>query len=149
FFSQSSFATYSMATERNVVTVPGDVSLELMAPLGCGFQTGAGAVLNALKVEPESSIAIFGAGSVGIAAVMAARIAGASKIIAVDVNDARLRLAEELGATHTINGSREDVRKAVLDITGRGADYIIELTGHPPMLVTATEAIRQLGTVAL
>lgn len=149
FFGQSSFATYSMATGRNVVKVTGEVPLELLAPLGCGLQTGAGAVLNALKVEPGASIAIFGTGSVGMAAIMAARIAGASPIIAVDLNEARLAMAGELGATHVIHGTGEEVRRRVLDITGRGADYILELTGNPDMLSRAVESLAQMGTVAV
>lgn len=149
FFGQSSFATYSIATERNVVKVSEDLPLELLAPLGCGLQTGAGTVLNVLKSGPGSSIAIFGAGPVGIAAIMAARIAGASPIIAVDINEARLRLAEELGATHIINGTREDVRRRILDITGPGVDYVLELTGNPDMLSLAVEVLAQMGTVAV
>lgn len=149
FFAQSSFATYAMATERNVVKVPKDIPLEILAPLGCGLQTGAGAVLNALKVEAGASIVILGSGTVGIAAIMAAKIAGANPIIAVDISDDRLKMAKELGATHTINGTKEDTKKRILEITGKGADYIIELTGRPNMLTMATEVIKQLGTVAL
>lgn len=149
FFGQSSFATYSIASERNVVKVPDDVPLELMAPLGCGFQTGAGAVLNALKVPAGASIVILGSGPVGIAAIMAAKIAGAFPIIAVDITESRLELAKELGATHTINGAKEDAKKKILEITEGGADFIIELTGRPNMLTMASEVISQLGTVAL
>jgi aryl-alcohol dehydrogenase len=101
FFGQSSFATHAIASELNVVKVDKDVQLELLGPLGCGIQTGAGAVLNAMKVHAGSSFAAFGTGAVGLAAIMAARVAGATKIIAVDVNPARLKLALELGATHT------------------------------------------------
>lgn len=149
FFAQSSFATYSVATERNIVKVPDDVPLELMAPLGCGFQTGAGAVLNSLKVQAGSAIAIFGSGAVGLAAIMAAKIAGANQIIAVDISDERLKMATELGATHIINGTKEDTKKRLLEITDHGPDYIIELTGRPNMLAMANEVISQLGTVAL
>jgi aryl-alcohol dehydrogenase len=149
FFAQSSFATYSVATERNIVKVSDDVPLELMAPLGCGFQTGAGAILNTLKVPSGSSVVVLGSGAVGMAAIMAARIAAASTIIAVDINDDRLKLAQELGATHAINGSKEDTKKRILEITGKGADFIIELTGRPAMLSMASEAVAQLGTVAL
>jgi aryl-alcohol dehydrogenase len=82
FFAQSSFAQYSLANMRNVVKVPKDLPLDLLAPLGCGLQTGAGAVLQALKVRPGSSFVAFGLGAVGLAAVMAAKIAGATKVIA-------------------------------------------------------------------
>jgi aryl-alcohol dehydrogenase len=148
-FQQSSFATYALATERNTVKVPVDAPLELLGPLGCGFQTGAGAVLNALRVTAESSIAIFGTGSVGLAAVMAARIAGASPIIAVDVNPGRLALAAELGATHTINGRSEDVASRIAEITDHGADYVLEITARPEMLTLALEVLGLKGTAAL
>lgn len=149
FFAQSSFATYSVATERNVIKIPDDVPLELMAPLGCGFQTGAGAVLNSLKVSPGESIAIFGSGAVGLAAVMASKIAGATTIIAVDISDERLKTALELGATHVINGTKQDTKQRILEITKNGPKYIIELTGRPNMLAMANEVVAQLGTVAL
>ncbi|MDQ0559146.1 Zn-dependent alcohol dehydrogenase [Rhizobium mesoamericanum] len=97
-FGQSSFASHALCHERNIVKVPEDADLALLGPLACGIQTGAGAVINALKVEPGKVLAVFGMGSVGLAAVMAARVVGTSRIIAVDVNTARLALAAELGA---------------------------------------------------
>jgi aryl-alcohol dehydrogenase len=148
-FQQSSFATYALATERNTVKVPADAPLELLGPLACGFQTGVGAVLNALRVRPEASIAIFGTGSVGLAAVMAAKIAGAAPIIAVDVNPDRLALAAELGATHTLNGRFEDVAAQIGEITRRGADYVLEVTAIPEMLTLALEVLATKGIAAL
>ncbi len=129
FFGQSSFATYALATERNVVKVPDDMPLELAGPLGCGMQTGAGAVLNSLRVPAGASVAVFGAGGVGLAAIMAARYARASTIIAVDVNDERLALAAQLDATHQINGRTADVRSNVMDVATSGVDFVLELTG--------------------
>lgn len=149
FFGQSSFATYAIATERNVVKVPTDVPLELMGPLGCGMQTGAGAVLNTLKVPVGASIAIFGTGGVGLAAIMAARVAGASIIIAVDISDERLTLASDLGATHTINGRSEDTRERIMAITGAGVDYVLEITAQPQMLKLAVDVLALMGTAAL
>lgn len=149
FFGQSSFATYALANERNVVKVPVDMPLELAGPLGCGMQTGAGAVLNALRVPAGASIAIFGAGGVGLAAIMAARYAAASTIIAVDVNDERLALAAELGATHLVNGRSADVRSKVMDIARSGVDFVLELTGHPPMFKLAVDVLALRGTAAL
>jgi aryl-alcohol dehydrogenase len=149
FFGQSSFASYALATERNVVKVPKDVPLELMGPLGCGMQTGAGAVLNSLKVPAGASIALFGTGGVGLAAVMAARIAGANVIIAVDVSDQRLTLATELGATHTINGGTGNVRERIMEITGSGVDYVLEMTARPEMLKLAVDVVVLMGTVGL
>ena len=104
-FGQSSFATYAICHEANAVKVPADAPLALLGPLACGIQTGAGAVMNALKVGIGDSFVVFGAGSVGLSAVMAARVVGATTIVAVDLNDMRLAVARELGATHTINPS--------------------------------------------
>lgn len=146
FFAQSSFATHAIATERNVVKIPNDVPVELMGPLGCGIQTGAGAVLNALRPEAGSSIAIFGAGSVGLAAVMAARVAGCATIIAVDLNKERLILAQELGATHTIEAADTDVIEAIRALTGgEGVQYSLECTGLPPVARQAVDALRLTG----
>jgi aryl-alcohol dehydrogenase len=149
FFAQSSFATHALATASNIVRVPRDAPLELLGPLGCGFQTGAGAVLNSLKVRAGSSIAILGVGAVGLAAVMAARIAGAGPIIAVDINPQRLVLATELGATHTINARTEDVAARTTEITGAGVNYSLEITGLPKMLRLAVDLLAPLGIAAL
>ena len=99
FFCQSSFAEKVIASERNVVKIPKDVPLEIMGPLGCGIQTGAGAVINSLAPKAGSSIAIFGAGAVGLSAVMAANIVGCTTIIVIDLKESRLELARQ-GATH-------------------------------------------------
>lgn len=146
FFAQSSFAEHAIATERNVVKIRDDVPIELMGPLGCGIQTGAGAVLNALKPEGGSSIAIFGAGSVGLAAVMAARVAGCATIIAVDLNENRLNVARELGATHTIDAGGGDVIAAIQAVTGGdGVQYSLECTGLPAVVRQAVDCLRLTG----
>ncbi len=149
FFGQSSFATYALATERNVVRVAKDIPLEPLAPLGCGLQTGAGTVLNSLAVRAGASIAIFGTGSVGMAAVMAGRIAGAAPIIAVDVIPKRLRLAQELGATHTIDGRRKEIGTAIAAITGNGVDHALEITGNGEMYRLALKVVKPGGSVAM
>ncbi len=149
FFGQSSFATHALATERNLVKVPKDLPLEILAPLGCGLQTGAGTVMNSLAVSQGASIAIFGTGSVGLAAVMAARIVGAGPIIGVDINPMRLELALELGATHAIDSGHEDVASRITHITGRGVDYVLEITGDPQMHQLAMDVLNPHGTVAL
>ena len=102
FFGQSSFATYALANERNVVKVSRDVSLERLGPLGCGIQTGAGAVMNALNVRPGTSFASFGVGAVGCSAIMAARVVGATTIVAIDIVPSRLEMAKELGAASLV-----------------------------------------------
>lgn len=146
FFAQSSFANLALATERNVVRIPKDVPVELMGPLGCGIQTGAGAVINALKPGAGSSIAIFGAGSVGLSAAMAARVAGCARIIVVDLNQARLNLALELGATHVLNAGAEDPVAAIRALTsGEGVQYSLECTGLPKVARQAVDCLRLTG----
>ncbi|MDV7353687.1 NAD(P)-dependent alcohol dehydrogenase [Rhodococcus oxybenzonivorans] len=149
FFGQSSFATHAITTERNTVKVTKDVPLELLAPLGCGLQTGAGAVLNSLQVRAGSTFAVFGTGAVGLAAVMAAVIAGASTIIAVDINEPRLALAKELGATHTINAAQSEVSDEIRRITGRGVDRLLDTTGRDEMLQHAVGSLAPLGALGL
>ncbi|MGW4029325.1 NAD(P)-dependent alcohol dehydrogenase [Streptomyces sp. NPDC004838] len=149
FFGQSSFATHALATERNVVKVDDDLPLELLAPLGCGLQTGAGAVLNSLRVPAGSSLVVIGTGTVGLAAVMAAKAAGAAPVIAVDIVPERLELAAELGATHTVDAREEDVAARIAEITDGGADYVLEITARPGMLTLAVNALAPLGTAAL
>jgi len=147
FFGQSSFATYALTTERNTVKVPVDMPLELLAPLGCGLQTGAGAVLNTFKMTAGETLAVFGVGAVGLAAIMAANAIAARAIIAVDVNEARLTLARELGATHTINPMEQDVGEALRAITGRGVNYVFETSGRSEMLAHALKGLATLGQI--
>jgi aryl-alcohol dehydrogenase len=149
FFGQSSFARFALATERNAVRIPDDMPLWLAGPLGCGLQTGAGAVMNSLRVGAGESIAVFGTGAVGLAAVMAAKIVGATTIVAVDVNDSRLALATELGATHTINGRTENTEERLRQIRPDGFHYVLEITAVPQMLALAVEVLRPMGTAAL
>ena len=147
WFGQSSFATHAVATPRNAVVVDGSLPLELLGPLGCGIQTGAGSVLVAMGVRAGTAIAIYGAGAVGLAAVMAARVAGATTIIAVDLHPARLELARELGATHTIDG-KTDAGQQILAATG-GLDYAFDTTGIPAVITGAITALRPLGVCGL
>ena len=145
FFGQSSFATFSLANERNVVKVPRDLPLAVLAPLGCGFQTGAAAVLHTLDVPEGASIAIFGVGAVGLAAIMASKIARASKIIAIDVNDDRLELARELGAHTTINAKAADVAAVIRSITPRGVDFVLDTSGRKESLEAGVAALAIMG----
>lgn len=149
FFGQSSFGTFALVHERNVIRVPRDVPLELLGPLGCGIQTGAGAVINALKVTPGSSFAAFGGGAVGLSAIMAAVVAGATKIIAADVVPSRLELAKELGATHTVNSRETDPVAAVREITSGGADFTLESSGRPAVLRQAIDALAIGGSCGI
>lgn len=131
FFGQSSFATYAVVNENHAVKVEyDDIELALVGPMGCGIQTGAGAVLNRLRPEFGSSIAVFGCGTVGMSAIMAAKIAGCAQIIAVGGNPKSLELAKELGATHTVNRKEvEDVVAEVKKISNGGVFYSIDTTG--------------------
>ncbi|MEW2397964.1 NAD(P)-dependent alcohol dehydrogenase [Streptomyces sp. NPDC046862] len=150
FFGQSSFATHALATERNVVKIDRAAPLELLAPLGCGIQTGAGGVLNSLRPEAGSSIAVFGAGGVGISSLMAAVITGCTTIAVVDINGARLELAKELGATHVVNAADGDVVAGLREITGGlGLDYTVETTGVPSVLRQCVDVLNQGGICGL
>ena len=149
FFGQSSFATHALATERNLVKVSKRSNLEILSPLGCGLQTGAGTVMNSLKVAKGASIAVFGTGAVGLAAVMAARIVGADPIIGVDIRPKRLKLALELGATHVIDNRRNETASLIADMTGSGVDYVVETTANPKMHALAVDVLNPHGTVAL
>ncbi|MFL5861691.1 MAG: NAD(P)-dependent alcohol dehydrogenase [Solirubrobacteraceae bacterium] len=150
FFSQSSFATHAVATERNVTKLEPSLPLEIVAPFGCGFQTGAGAVLNALRPEAGKSIAVFGTGAVGLAAVMAARVAGCTGIIGVDVRPSRLGLAQELGATAVIDARATDPVDAIKQATGGvGVEFSIEATGLPQVLGQAVSSTAKGGICVL
>lgn len=131
FFGQSSFAEYAVVDAECAIKVPyDDIDLGIVAPMGCGIQTGAGTVLNNLKPEFGSTIAVFGCGTVGMSAIMAARIAGCSKIIAVGGNEKSLELALEVGATHAINRKKcEDIVGSIKKITNGGANYAIDTSG--------------------
>ena len=146
FFGQSSFAQYAIAPERSAVKVPADVPLEVLAPLGCGIITGAGAVIQSLQVQPGDTIAVFGTGGVGLAAVMAARLIGAARIIAVDLRPARLELARELGATDTLDGSRGELAAAIREITGHGVNFTLNTTPAPEVFTQALECLAMRGT---
>lgn len=149
FFSQSSFASHALATEYNVVKVRDDVPLEILGPLGCGIQTGAGAVMNSLQARPATSIAVFGTGAVGMSAIMAARASGCTTIIGIDVVPERLELARELGATHTLDGRDGDVVARIQDLTGAGVNYSLETTAVPDVARQAIESLALLGVCGL
>jgi aryl-alcohol dehydrogenase len=130
FFGQSSFARHALVDERCLVRMSPEAPLRTLAPLGCGIQTGAGAVLNALRPEPGCTLVVFGTGAVGAAAIMAAALSGAARIVAVDLLPERLELARDLGATHTVDAGAGDAVDALMEMSsGRGVDYTIEATG--------------------
>lgn len=148
FFGQSSFATYSITRPNNLIVVPRDIPLTTLAPLGCGIQTGAGTVLNALKPSPGDSIAVFGCGAVGLSAIMAAGIAGCTSILAVDRNPLRLATARKLGATQTFDAS-PDVAAQIIEASSGGVRFSIEAAGVPQALRQAVDCLASPGTCAL
>ena len=149
FFGQSAFASHVVAHHSNVVKLAADADLAVLAPFGCGIQTGAGAVMNALKLRAGESLAVFGTGPVGLAAVMAAKTIGATTIIAVDRNAARLALAGELGATHMVNVSEAEAVPAIQAICGGGVAYAIDTTAAIPVLQQAFAALAPRGTLGV
>ena len=150
FFQQSSFGTYALTQERYAVKVRKDAPLELLGPLACSGQTGAGAIFNVIRPKPGDSIAVFGVGAVGLSALMAANIAGCDPIIAVDVNGERLALARALGATHTIDHRTcDDSLGDIRAIVGSGVRYAVDTSALPGVLGQATEALMPAGTCVL
>ncbi|WP_218652406.1 NAD(P)-dependent alcohol dehydrogenase [Paenarthrobacter nitroguajacolicus] len=148
WFGQSSFAEYSIVAERNLVVVDRSLPLELMGPLGCSIQTGAGAVLNTMRLSPGRSIAIFGAGAVGLAAVMAAKASGATEIVVSDLHESRLELALELGATSVVLGTDPDVVGRIKN-GGSGVDYSLDTTAVAPVMTAAISVLRVPGKAVL
>ncbi|WP_374950129.1 NAD(P)-dependent alcohol dehydrogenase [Mucilaginibacter sp.] len=149
FFSQSSFGTYTIAPELNVVKVDPTAPLELLGPLGCGIQTGAGAVINSLKPGPGSGIIIFGTGAVGLSAIMGAAAAGCTTIIAVDINPSRLELALTIGATHTLDSRQSDFAEAVKAIAADGLDFALDTTGRGEIINSAICSLKSKGTCGI
>ncbi|KAL6230732.1 hypothetical protein BDW75DRAFT_234185 [Aspergillus navahoensis] len=146
FFGQSSFARHTIVSSASVVKVPSNTRLDLFSPLGCGIQTGAGAILNTLDVQPGKSVAVFGAGSVGMSAIMAAKVRNARTIIAIDLQPQRLELAKKLGATHTVVGSDHDVVAQIRKISGsNGVDYSVDCAGIPQVVEKALDCLGTRG----
>ncbi|HKP77501.1 MAG TPA: NAD(P)-dependent alcohol dehydrogenase [Phenylobacterium sp.] len=149
FFGQSSFATYALAYQRNVVGLPTDLPSELAAPLACGVQTGVGAVTRALAAEPGSSLLVLGGGTVGLSAVMGAVLQSCATIIVAEPHAARRALAEDLGATQTLSAAPDDLTAAVRAIAPLGVDHVVDTTGYPPLLEAAMGCLAPKGVLGL
>jgi aryl-alcohol dehydrogenase len=147
WFGQSSFADYAVVRAGNAVKVDPAIPLELLGPLGCGFQTGAGTVLTSLRPRPGDTFAVFGAGAVGLAAIMAA-VACSATVIAVDRHPARLELAEQLGAT-SVAATSPDLPDQILALTGGGALCALDTTGVPKLINQAMRCLRPAGTLGV
>lgn len=141
----SSFSQYTVAAQESLIKITKEISLETAALFGCAVMTGVGAVLNTAQVQAGTSVAVFGMGGVGLSAVMGAKAAGATPIIAVDLRDDKLKLAREVGATHTVNASDDDPVEAIRDMTGGGADYAFESVGNERVLAQAYSATGRGG----
>lgn len=149
FFGQSSFATHSVANVRNVVKVRNDAPLELLGPLGCGVQTGAGSVMNALQPKPGTSLVVTGGGGVGLSAAMAAIVEGCSKVIVVEPNAGRREIAKLIGATHVIDPkSTPDLTAHLVEITGGGVDYAVDASGKTTVVQQLFDALAVRGSLA-
>jgi Zn-dependent alcohol dehydrogenase len=150
FFGQSSFATHALASERALVPIRTSAPLEAVGVLACGIATGAGAVLNALHLQPGAGLVVFGAGAVGLAAIMAARLTPATAIVAVEPNEARRRLATKYGATDVIDPRAvDDIVATVHEICGGTAEAALDCTGIGPVIRQAIDSVGMLGTAVL
>jgi aryl-alcohol dehydrogenase len=149
FFQQSSFATFAVTPAKDVVKLRRDAPIEMLGPLGCGLQTGAGAVLNVMQPHPGQSIAIYGVGGVGLAGLMAAKVAGCDPIIAIDRLPDRLALARELGATHALENKGAETLAEIRRITGGGTHFALETSALPAVFRLAVDGLRGLGTCVL
>ncbi|HJM89809.1 MAG TPA: Zn-dependent alcohol dehydrogenase [Dehalococcoidia bacterium] len=144
-----SYAEQMLVHENGVVKLTQDIDFDRAALIGCGVTTGVGSVLNTAKIEAGSTVAVFGAGGVGLSAIQGARIGGARMIIAVDVVESKLATARELGATHSVDASSRDPVDAIRDLTGGGADYSFEAIGLKIAAEQCFEAIRPGGTATI
>ena len=142
----SAFSQYTVAAQESLIKIPSSIPLEKAALFGCAVVTGVGAVINTARVEPGTAVAAFGLGGVGLSVVMGAQLARAYPIVAVDMLDAKLELARQLGATHVVNAAKGDPVQAVKDLTSGGAHYTFEAVGNEQVLQQAYQATRRGGT---
>lgn len=150
FFGQSSFGSFAIAREVNAVKVDNDLPLELLGPLGCGIQTGAGAVINSLSLQSGQSLIVFGGGAVGLSAVMAANALGVSPLMVVEPNESRRELAKDLGATHVFDPfNTADLVASIRAILPGGANHALDTTGLPKVIANAIDCIMSGGKLGL
>src|SRR6476661_9291795 len=140
--SAATWAEFALAQERVVLSLPNDMATDVTSIIGCAVMTGAGAIINTLQVRPGQSVALFGAGGIGLCAIAAAAIVDAHPIIAVDLNRDKLEFARHFGATHTINANEVDAVQAIKELTGGGADYAIDAIGLPATQEQILRAVR-------
>lgn len=146
----TTFNEMAVVAENRIVGLPSGVPLDVGVLFGCALPTGAGIITNTLKPEKGSTIAFFGLGGIGLSALMATKLFECKKVIAIDVNDQKLKLAKEFGATDTINPSTQNVLSQIINLTnGRGLDYAVEATGNSSVIELAFESIRRAGGLCI
>ena len=145
----SSFAEEMLLTENGIVKIDKDIPLDAAALVGCGVITGVGAALNAAKVAPGSTVAVFGCGGIGLSAIQGAYIAGARQIIAVDLMEDKLKTAREFGATHIVNAGEVDPVEAIHELSGGGVDYSFEAIGVAKVVEQCVNALGIGGTATI
>jgi S-(hydroxymethyl)glutathione dehydrogenase / alcohol dehydrogenase len=142
------FGDYCIVQDQQAIAVPKEIPFDRACLIGCGVMTGVGAALNVARIGPADAVMVIGCGAVGLAAVQGARLAGAAKIIAVDIDDAKLSLAQKMGATHGVNAGRGDaVAAGKNETSGRGVDIVIEAAGSASAFRTSVEAVRPGGEI--
>ncbi len=149
FLQLSSYAEKMLVFENALVKIREDIPLDAAALVGCGVTTGVGAALNTAEVKAGSTVAVYGAGGVGLAAIQGASIAGARMIIAVDVFESKLKTSRDLGATHVVDASSSDPVRAIRELTEGGADYTFECIGLKKTGEQAFESIREGGVATI
>lgn len=146
----TTFSEYSIVSENRVVKLPPNIPMDVGVLFGCAVPTGAGIVMNEIKPKENSSISIFGLGGIGLSALMATKLYKCSIIIAIDIEDKKLALAKEFGATHIINSAKEDALSKILEITDcKGTDYSIECSGIAKVIELSFKSVRNHGGLAI
>src|SRR5271155_3189705 len=149
FADLSTYAQNMLVHENALVKITKEIPLDRAALIGCGVTTGVGAVLNTARIEPGSTVAVFGCGGVGLSAIQGARIAGARQIIAVAQFESKLAMAKRFGATHTIDASSTDAVEAIQKLTGAGVDYSFEAVGMKKLAEQCFDCIKPGGTATI
>lgn len=145
----TTFARHTVVSENRVTVIPDDFDLQDAALLGCAVATGVGAVLNTAAMRPGQSVVVWGTGGVGLCAIAGALVVGADPIIGVDVNTDRLDVAKQMRATHIVNAAEQDPQAAISNICPGGADFAVEASGRPEVMIRALASVRRQGGTAV
>lgn len=145
----TTFSKHSVISENRLTLMPNDMQMREAALLGCAVPTGAGAVFNTAQARPGQSVAVFGAGGVGLCAVAAGAVVGCFPVVAVDVREDKLKIAQQMGATHCVDAGAVDPVTELGRICGAGLDVAIEATGRPEVMAQALASVRHQGGTAV